>query len=311
MFLLVGIRLNTRRPTGGKTHMQEVVASNIDDKLLSSYQPYTLDEIMRVGEMFARSGYFKEARTASQVFSKIVAGQELGVGPMTALSMIHIVGGKATMDATLVGAQIKKSGRYDYRIKQSDEWVCALEFFERGKSVGESSFDMNDARRAGLASRDIWKSYPKDMLRSRAMTRGARMFCPDVFNGAIYTPEEIGAEVELDESGAMVVVDAPQADAHPAPVAPANASSPQRRVSNEDTLLIRGIYTDLGLDPKSRDANVHGTAMAAVSMALHLDTPITHWSQLTLAQLHDYLVSITPSSSPDAQRSEAEHTVAA
>jgi hypothetical protein len=286
--------------------MQEVVASNIDDKLLSAYQPYTLDEIMRVSEMFARSGYFKEARTASQVFSKIVAGQELGVGPMTAMSMIHIVGGKATMDATLVGAQIKKSIRYDYRIKQSDEQICTLEFFERGKSVGESSFDMNDAKRAGLASREIWKSYPKDMLRSRAMTRGARMFCPDVFNGAIYTPEEIGAEVELDESGTMTVVgDSPPSEL-PSPVALASASPPQRRVSNEDTLLVRGIYTDLGLDPKSRDANVHGTAMAAVSMALHLDTPITRWSQLTMAQLRDYLMTIAPvpSSNSDTQKRE-------
>ena len=134
---------------------------------LSSPHVYSIDEVARISDAFARSGYFRDARTASQAFSKILAGQEFGVGPMTSMSMIHVVEGKTTMDATLVAAQIKKSGRYDYRVKQSDDLQCVLEFYERGKVVGESSFTMDDARRAGLAERSTWRAYPRGHLEKR------------------------------------------------------------------------------------------------------------------------------------------------
>lgn len=254
---------------------------------LSRAHTYSIDEIARISEAFARSGYFRDARTVSQAFSKILAGQEFGIGPMTAMSMIHVVEGKTTMDATLVAAQIKKSGRYDYRVKRSDELQCTLEFFERGKPVGESTFTIDDAKRAGLAGRHIWQAYPKDMLRSRAMTRGARMYCPDVFNGAIYTPEEIGAEVAVDESGTILVVspETPAAAVELEPELAAGGKIPPRYRG-----LINDIYAALELDPAGT-FTVHRQALSKVATTLNLAQPPLRWSELTIEQLETFLRS--------------------
>ena len=46
------------------------------------------------------------------------------------------------------------------------------------------------AQRAGLASRDTWKSYPRAMLRARVISEGVRTSFPGVAIG-VYTPEEL------------------------------------------------------------------------------------------------------------------------
>lgn len=234
-------------------------------------QPLTINaapsfsETLQTAKLLADSGYFPTIRSAAQAYAKILAGQELGIGPMTSVSMIHIVEGKSTMDATLVGAQIKKSGRYDYRLKQSDENICTLTFFERGKYVGESSFTMEDAKRANLTGRATWKMYPKDMLRSRAMTRGARMFCPDIFNGAIYTPEEIGAEVALEDGGSMRVV-----NHDPEPQTPTRkAEKTAEYERSEYERLVIESFEALGIDPETDNADAVKFVLETIAGALN------------------------------------------
>ncbi|HEV8573868.1 MAG TPA: hypothetical protein VGR43_04085 [Dehalococcoidia bacterium] len=154
----------------------------------------SMDQTLKTAELLARSGYFSDAKDAAQAFAKILAGQELGLGAFQALSSIHIVQGKPVLSATLIAALVKRSGRYNYRVRRMDETVCEIEFSECGESVGVSSFTMAEAKRAGLATKDIWQKYPSDMLFARAMSRGAKHYCADVFGGAIYTPDEITPE---------------------------------------------------------------------------------------------------------------------
>ena len=41
--------------------------------------------------------------------------------------------------------------------------------------------------------------FPRNMLFARAISNGARWYCPDLFNGnAVYVPEELGAVVDGD-----------------------------------------------------------------------------------------------------------------
>jgi hypothetical protein len=241
-------------------------------------------ETMEIARALAASGFFKDCRAPEQAFAKILAGQEIGIGAMASLSGIHIVDGKPTLDATLVGAQIKKSGRYDYRVKVSNENECVLEFYERGKAVGESSFNMQDAQRAGLNTRAVWKAYPKDMLRSRAITRGARTYCPDVFNGAIYTPEEIGADVEIDNSGAMKLV---SAGADP---------DPQQTPDNaEREELVNTIYGMVSVDPEIKGSAMHALRMKRVAEVVGASTIPTRWSGFSLNQLRAFVTQQTQS----------------
>jgi hypothetical protein len=49
---------------------------------------------------------------------------------------------------------------------------------------------MEQAKRAGLATKDVWKQYPRAMLRARVVSEGIRTIFPGVLGG-LYTPEEV------------------------------------------------------------------------------------------------------------------------
>lgn len=168
--------------------------------------------VMDVGNVLARSGYFKDARDASQAVVKVLYGQEIGIGPVSAMMGVHIIEGKPAPSANLIAARIKGSGRYDYRVREHSADLCRIEFFELARtgqreSLGFVEWSMEDARRANLGGRGPWKTYPRAMLFARAISEGARVHCPEIFGGApVYTPEELGAEV--DAEGNAIVQDA-------------------------------------------------------------------------------------------------------
>ena len=77
---------------------------------------------------------------------------------------------------------------------------------------------MEDATQARLSG-DNWSKYPKNMLFARALTNGAKWYTPDVFGGAIYEPEELGAQVEYAEDGETVEKVIVPTESRPQPVA--------------------------------------------------------------------------------------------
>lgn len=158
----------------------------------------TMQDLADFGAMLAKSGYFKDARDAVQACVKVQAGLELGLPPVQAMTGIHIVEGKPTLSAALIAALVKRSGRYNYRVTAHDDTKCVIVFFEGSEKIGESSFSFADAEKAGVTRNPTWTKYRRNMLWARAMSNGARWYCPDIFGGAVYTPEELGAEVNAD-----------------------------------------------------------------------------------------------------------------
>lgn len=149
-------------------------------------------DMLTLGQTLARSGYFQDAKDAAQAIVKVLAGQEMGIGPISAMTGIYIVKGRVTLSANLMAAQIKRSGRYNYRVVRLDDEACSLEFSEHGKPVGTSTYTKEDATKAGLwGQQGPWKSTPRNMLFARAMSNGAKWYTPDVFSGPVYTPDEI------------------------------------------------------------------------------------------------------------------------
>lgn len=162
-------------------------------------QHQSVNELGRIAKMLAMSGYFAsngnmDAQVA-QLATRILAGQELGFGPFASANNIHIIKGKPVIGANLMASAVKSNPRYDYRVRAWTNDECRIEFLENGKSVGESTFSMADAKQAGLAGKDNWKNYPRNMLFARAMSNGVRLYCPDVFGGnAVYTGDELDGE---------------------------------------------------------------------------------------------------------------------
>lgn len=172
---------------------------------MSNETALTLQDTMTLGGVLAKSGYFSDAKGEAQAVVKVLAGREMGFGPIASMTGVHIVQGKPTIGANLLGAAIKGSGKYDYRVVELTDDRVEIAFFEDGQEVGRSEFTMADAKKAELMGNTTWKKYPRNMLFSRAMSNGARWYCPDVFSGVTpYTPEELGAEV--DEEGEVIDV---------------------------------------------------------------------------------------------------------
>lgn len=161
-----------------------------------------------LGNVLAASGFFQDSREGAQAAVKVMAGQELGFGPIASMTGIYIVKGRVTLSANLMAAAIKRHPAYTFRVKEHNAEVCTIDFLEDGEVIGTSSFSMDDAQAAGLAGSETYKKFPKNMLYARALSNGAKWYCPDVFGGAIYTPDELGEEVD-GETGEILNPTAP------------------------------------------------------------------------------------------------------
>lgn len=180
---------------------KEVKEAEVKDlvKAENGRKEMTLADTMVLAEQLYKARYFNDIQSAAQAVAKIIKGREIGIGAMTALEKIYVVGGKTAIQAELMADMIKRSGKYNYRILTLDEKVCEIEFFEEGKPVGKSKFTLDDAKRAGVGGGMNWQKYPRNMLFARALSNGGRWYCPDAIHGA-YTYEEIGMEVDATGS---------------------------------------------------------------------------------------------------------------
>ena len=154
-----------------------------------------LEEIKSIGTVFWQSGMFKDTKSVAQAITKVMAGQELGIPPMMAMRGVHVVDGNPQLSAGLVAALVKRSGRYDYRVLEASDTAVVIEWRQRTDTggweiVGQSDFTRAEAETANLLKKANWQTYTEDMLFARALTRGARRYCPDVFGGAVYAPGE-------------------------------------------------------------------------------------------------------------------------
>lgn len=176
----------------------------MNENALAVYQPTTLKEFIEVGNIFATSGYFKDATAGAQAIVKIMAGREIGLGLFESMNGFHIIEGKMTMAANLIATLVKRTPGYDYRVLELSREACRIEFYRDGEVLGASEFTIEDAKAANLVKpNSAWVKWPQNMLFARAISNGTRFYCPEVTGGMpIYTPDELGQEV--DETGAAV-----------------------------------------------------------------------------------------------------------
>lgn len=168
-------------------------------------------DALSIGETFFKSGMFSDIKSASQAVVKIMAGQELGIKPFASMSGIHIIQGKPTIGAGLIASTVKGSGKYDYRVVESSEKICSIDFYQGKEMIGNSTFTIEDARKAQTKNID---KFPKNMLFARAISNGVKWFTPDVFNGPVYVPEEMDfAQPIKEEPAQFEVVNNPLTDA--------------------------------------------------------------------------------------------------
>jgi len=196
------------------------------DEVVSS-----LEDVQRVARLLAMSNYFDAKATQgdtaiAQIATKILAGREMGYGPFASVQGIHVIQGKPVISANLMAAAVKRSGRYDYRVRKLDNDGCEVEFFQRTgdkwESLGKSAFTRDDAKAAGLLGKDNWSKFARNMFFARALSNGIRWFAADVFDGsAAYTPDELGVDEDADGNAITVQAHVVGQEAQPQSAPPA------------------------------------------------------------------------------------------
>ena len=127
---------------------------------------------------------------SAAVAAAILAGRELGIGPMTALQHLHVIEGRPAMSAQLMRALVLAAG-HQLRIVEATTTRCTIAGTRKGGTEAAVTWTMDDAKRAGLAGRPSWSRYPRQLLLARATGELCRGIFPDVIGGMAYTVEEI------------------------------------------------------------------------------------------------------------------------
>lgn len=192
------------------------------EKSLALYQDMNLAETLTLAETLAKSGFFKDSKSTAQAVVKILAGREMGIGPIASMAGINVIKGKVAIGASIMASAVRGDPRYDFRVIKITNQVCEIAFYQNGKEIGRSRFTIQDAQAAEIgtmiapgASKSMLARFTRNMLYSRAMSNGMRWYCPDAAGGApIYSPEELGARVDGDgdviEGVATIVREPPE-----------------------------------------------------------------------------------------------------
>lgn len=134
----------------------------------------------------------------AEIAACILTGREVGIGPMESLAKIHVIDGRPAMSAELMRSLVMAAGHDITYPTLTDDKVTA-----KGKRAGsdawtEVTWTMKDAQRIGVATRDTWKKYPRQMLSARATSELCRLLFPDALGGISYTVEELADEDAAD-----------------------------------------------------------------------------------------------------------------
>ena len=133
----------------------------------------------------------KECTNEDAVFAVMLAGSELGLGPMQSLRCIQIVKGKISYTADFTVALCTRDPRCKYfkLVEGTDKFATYEALREGHPEPTRLTYTLAQATRAGLTNSATWKNHPEAMLRARCSSALARLLFPDLAAG-IYTPEE-------------------------------------------------------------------------------------------------------------------------
>lgn len=163
--------------------------------------------MVQVADALVQSGFLPQSiKNAQQAVAIILAGRELGIGPWQAVQTINVIQGKPTVSPQLMLALINQSGQLEDIAIDGDVKGCIVMMKRKGRAPHTETFTFEDAQKLGLAGKDNYRKQPAIMLRWRAVAACARIVFPDVILG-LYTPDEMGADVEVGDDGAMSAID--------------------------------------------------------------------------------------------------------
>lgn len=128
----------------------------------------------------------------------VLYGDEVGLGPMQSLAKISVIEGTPSLAAEAMRALILAAGHELWFEEQTVSRVTIVGRRRESQQQTKVTWTLDDARRAGLAGRANWRTYPRHMLAARATSELAGLIFADVIGGLRSTEElEEGDEASM------------------------------------------------------------------------------------------------------------------
>jgi hypothetical protein len=213
---------------------------------------YGVADVAEMAKNVARSRLF--GMDEAQTFTLMLLAQAKGLHPIQAVERYHVIQGRPAMKADAMLAEFQAKGGVVEWL-QHDATKCAATFTAPGvKTPTTVSWTLDDAKRADLAGRDMWKKYARQMLRARVISEGIRMTMPGILSG-IYTPEEVADMAPVTARASIAREPDPEAEPPDATENAAPASATTKELQrfegrlNEFCRKVNGAWIDKRTGP--------------------------------------------------------------
>ena len=150
-------------------------------------------EVTKMAAVAASSRMFG-FKTQDEALAIMLLCQGEGLHPAVAMRDYHVISGRPSMKADAMLARFQQAGGSVKWTRYDETAVSGVFSHPQGGSV-EITWNMEQAKRANLSGKDVWKAHPRAMLRARCISEGIRTVFPACIVG-VYTPEEIQAMPE-------------------------------------------------------------------------------------------------------------------
>lgn len=188
--------------------------------------PTNLEEAVRVANLLAHSLLIpKDMREKpADVLAALMLGADVGLAPMQALQSIAVINGRPSMWGDGMLAVVMAHSAFEDIAETWEEVdggtaVCSV--WRRGRRQPTvARFSHNDAQKAGLLSKDTYRSYERRMLKMRARSWALRDAFPDALRGIVAAEEAQDITAEFVASDVIPMPQRASEIASSAPVAP-------------------------------------------------------------------------------------------
>lgn len=184
-----------------------IVAPEQNNARMSYFNIQAWKAMREMAVVFHKSGAIPTyIRNPEQLIVILQTGKEMGMYPMESINNLYIIGGRVAMQSQAMLSRMIRAGVTLEWLEESENRAEVKLDGLAGRKPYTSSFTREEANKAGLIKNGgAWVTYPKQMLRWRALAFGARIYCPEVLQG-MHTVEEMGNVTLSDQSGVFKAV---------------------------------------------------------------------------------------------------------
>ncbi|NBV78980.1 MAG: hypothetical protein EBR62_03855 [Verrucomicrobia bacterium] len=166
---------------------------------------YQVADMERMAKAFAASKLFG-VQNLDQALALMLVAQAEGRHPASAAQDYNIIQGRPAKKAdAMLRDFLSAGGKVEWHALTDDK--ADATFSHPAGGSARIDWTLERARAAGITN-PMWKKYPRQMLRSRAVSEGVRTVCPGATSG-MYVPEEVQDIVHVEPAPPVAVETAP------------------------------------------------------------------------------------------------------